>query len=39
MVNCRGRGSTMLANGGQAALSSPSGPDVDQAASDKSAAA
>ena len=39
MVNYCGRGSTMLSNGGQAALFSPSGPDVDRAASEKSAAA
>ena len=39
MENCRDGGWNVLANGGQAALSIPSGPDVGRSASEKSAAA
>ena len=39
MANCRDGGSTMLANGGQTAGSSPSGTDFGQAASEDFTAA
>ena len=39
VANCHDGGSTMLANGGQAAGSSPSGPDFGRAASEDVTAA